>query len=416
VREQPIIPRKIEIGDEAVWFDMTYRGLTCEKGTMRYGFAMGFGRPSNIEDTDFIKAVRKRARNGVHLVHNRYFTDRTLSAVEAEGREAKLFYFDCSGDGKLSDDEIFTPTNTEEYGSTKQYSFVTSDFVMESQAKKTVSMRLKLTASFHGTQDRPSCMWSPACILEGEAEVDGGKAKLILFMGGLSGNYTEFGRASYALLEADQGDMEYPPRATLSSLIFHNDKFYQLRFEGSHEDGKTLRVALVPDTSPTGHLAVNIKGREDLKAEVSYATVKGASDKSIHFRIRGSQEFPVDKYVLDSGQLDLGESEDAKWSVSFKGPEFSIEEGETSVLEFGEPKMTVSSIDENNRYSPDVKERDTFSTNDRIYLTPKVVGLKGETYSRFRKREGNRYSDVEPHLTVTDSSGKQIVSKNLEYG
>lgn len=420
VAEEPIVPREIEIGDDATWFDMAYRGLTGEKGTMQYGFAMGYGTPGNIEETPFIKAVRKRAKNDVHLAYNPSFTDRTLSAVEAEGREAKLFYFDCDGNGKISDDEIFAPADVEEYSSSsKQYRFITSDFPLKSTAGEEVPFRAQLGASFYGDQDTLSCMWSPACVLEGQAEVEGGETKLILFMAGLDGDFTRFGRASYALMPAGQ-DLEYPPRATLSSLIFHNDKFYQLRFEGSCEEGNTLRVALVPDKSPTGHLAVDIKAAEDLKAKVSYATVKGASDKSIHFRMSGSQQFPVDQYVLESGQLEYGKDEDTNWSVSFsQGPKFSIEQGETSTLNLGEPKMAVSSIDENKRYHPEAEDRDTFSANERIYLGPKITGLKGEVYSRFRKQDkagGGGYEDLEPHLTITDSSGTEIVSQDLEFG
>ena len=415
--EEVIRPRPIEIGDDATWFDLEYRGLTCREGEMQYGFAMGYGRPGDMEDNAFITAVRQRADQDIHLVYNRSFGDRTLSAVETEDRAAKRFYFDCNADGKLTDDEIFEPVTFRESGSSKEYSFVTSDFSVAQEEDQPVPLRVKVSVSFYGQQDQPQCMWSPACILEGSAIFDGSEKRLLLFMGGLDGEFDRYGRSSYALLEADQ-DMQYPPRATLSSLIFHEGTFYQLRFEDAPEPGRPQRVALVEDTSPTGLLAVELQGSEALAARVGYATVKGKADKSIHFQVRKTQQFPVDEYVLEQGQFQFGQNEEFDWTVSFsEGPEFRIEDNKTSTLELGEPQLAVSSVDEHKRYSSDVKDLATFTSQDRIYLSPKVTGIKGEAYARFQKRDdGGRFNDVKPHLVIKGPTGEEIVSQDLEYG
>lgn len=418
-QKEVIEPRPIEIPDDAIWFDLEYRGLTCKEGEMRYGFSIGYGRPGDVKDSPFIKSVRKRTDKDIHVVYNGGFGDRALSAVETEGREVTLFYFDCDGNHKLSDGEIFKPINVKEYSSHKEWDFVTSDFVLTNGQGRAVPFRAKLTASFFGDQERPQAMWSPACILEGTAQINEQKTRLLLFAGGLDGDFVEYGRASYALLTSED-ETEYPPRATLSSLIFYEGKFYQLRFDGAFEQGKKLRAVLVADTSPTGELAVGLRGRKTLSTRVDYATVKGKTDKSIHFQIRETQRFPVDEYVLERGQFTFGQHEDYDWTVSFaQGPDFPIRQDDTSTLELGKPEMTVSSVDENKRYNPNVEDLDTFTSENRIYLSPKIVGIRSEAYLRVQKRDDSqtrRFNDVRPHLTIRNAAGQEMISQDLEYG
>ena len=76
-------------------------------------------------------------------------------------------------------------------------------------------------------------------------------------------------------------------------------------------------------------------------------------------RARASQRLPVDEYVLQRGQFQFGADDNHSWSVSFsEGPEFCISEGTTAMLELGQLRMAVRSIDERKRYRPDAEDRD----------------------------------------------------------
>ncbi len=407
---------------EPISVDLSYLGLDCGPGQMQYGYAYGYGRPSSVEDTPFIAAVQKQAKNEVHVVYNPSFPDRMLSAVETVEREAKRFYFDINADGKLSDEEVFEPVVNQQGPNWKEFSFVTSDFSLTSKKGGEIPFRAKLGVNFYGTQDRPSCMWSPACVLEGTAQIGDKKQRLMLFVGSLEGDYFEYGRSRYALLDPEK-EYQYPTQSRLSSLIFYEGAFYKLKFEGSFEEQGSLRAILVRDTSPTGTLAVELQGQEKLGAKISYANVDGKSDPTVHFKIQASQEFPIGRYVLQNGQFQFGLENNFNWQVGFsEGPDFSIEDGKTVTLKLGDPEMTVRSVDENKRYTSEVQDLDRFSSNSRIYISPMVSGADGETYTRFQKTQGilgalsRRFSDVKPHLIIKGPSGDNLVDQDLEYG
>lgn len=414
-QEGPLEPAPIVIGEDAICFNLAYRGLTCQAGQMEYGFAIGYGRPGSVKDNAFIEAVRTRAAGDVEVVYNRGFQDRPLSAIEIVEQQAKRFYFDANGDGKLSDDEVSEPVKTRDDPNWRQYDFVTPDFSLASAQGEEVPFRAKLSASFYGDSAEPSCMWSPACVLEGTSKINGKDLRLLLFTGGFEGEFFRYGRASYAFLDPRE-DPEYPPRAILSSLVFHEGTFYQLRFDGTHKE-ENLRAVLVKDTSPIGDMTLTLQGREALAARISYAAVKGKVDESIHFRIQQTQEFPVGQYVLNSGRFEFGRDDAYDWQVSLsKGPDFTIEQGQTAALELGPPKLVVSSVDENERYNAEMQNLDTFASSNNIYLTPVVEGADGETYSRFQKRDAQQFADVTPHLTIKGPAGQEIVSENLVPG
>lgn len=407
---------------EPISIDLAYRGLDGKAGRMQYGFAMGYGRPRDVEDTPFIEAVRQRAGGDVEIVYNRGFEDRTLSAVEVVDGEPKRFYFDANADGELSDDEITGPANSQTRINSRRFDFVTPDFAMTSETGDKVPFRVKLAVNYYGGNARPSCMWSPACVLEGAGRIAGKERRLVLFVGNLAPDFFQYGRGTYAFLDPGK-EVQYPARATLSSLIFYEDTFYKLRFEGSFKEPDSLRAILVRDTSPTGALAVELQGKEELATRIAYASVNGKSDPTVRFQIRKSQEFPVGRYVLQSGQFQFGRGDVRNWQVRFsEGPNFSIEDGKTVTVKLGDPELTVRSVDENKRYSRDVQNLDRFPTGSRIYISPVVSGADGETYSRFQKTQGimaalsRRFSDVKPHLMIEGPSGKQIVDKDLEYG
>lgn len=407
-------PRPIDIPADAIRFDLKYRGLSYEDGTMQYNFGIGYGMRDS-EDTPFLKAVRKRAVDDIRIVYFPGFSAQQYSAVEYKDSVAKKFYFDSNGDGKATDDEISTPINVTERGSTKRCDFVTSDFVATDREGRQYQFRARLQVRFYGEQAKPQCMWSPACVMEGTGLFKGEDTKFVLRVGDMDGRFTRWGRSEFSLMPGNS-DGKSVSQAQLSSLIFEDGQFYQLRFQDA-DDG-SLSVVLVEDNTPTGKLDVKLAGKEAVNASMSYARVKGAEDQTIRFTIRNSQAFPADNYVLSSGQFKYGTTGAHDRSVDFtEGPTYAIKAGETSTVVMGNCDMTVSSIDENRRYHPEVKEQAEFDSNMDVFLSLKVRGAGGEVFTRFKKKNGKGwYEEVEPHLTIADAQGKIVASEALEYG
>ena len=61
-------------------------------------------------------------------------------------------------------------------------------------------------------------------------------------------------------------------------------------------------------------------------------------------------------------------------------------------MELGTPALSVSAIDEQERYNSNVKEKSTYAKGTPIYLTPQIKGKAGEVYLRFSQKSagGNR--------------------------
>ena len=410
-------PRAIDIPEDAVRFDLSYRGLSYEKGSMQYNFSYGYGLGKH-DETPFLKAVKKRAVNETKVVYFPGFTQQKYSVVEYQDRQAEKFYFDCNGDEKLAADEVFTPINVTESGSSKRCDFVTSDFSVTDQKDRQYRFRARLGVSFYNGQTEPQCMWSPACVMEGSAPFEGKDTKFVLRLGNMDGLFTQWGRSQFSLIPSDADTGGYVPQSRLSSLVFHDGTYYQLRFEDRDDEAGKITAVLVEDKTPTGKLAVKLQGKEAMDATVSHASVSGADDKTIQFSIGNSQEYPADQYVLKSGQFSYGTSAKHDYSVDFsEGPSYTITANNTASVVMGNCDVAVSSIDENRRYYSDVKEQAEFDKDMNVYLSLKVRGAGGELLTRFKKRGGNdQYQDIKAHMTITDTNGKTIESQDLEYG
>jgi len=295
---------------------------------------------------------------------------------------------------------------------------VTSDFTVTDQKGRQYRFRARLGVRFYSGQTEPQCMWSPACVMEGSAAFKGKDTKFVLRLGNMDGRFTQWGRSHFSLIPSDADTGRNVPQSPLSSLIFNDGTFYQLRFLDADADAGKLTAVLVKDDTPTGKLAVKLKGKEAINAYMSYTTVSGAEDKTIQFSIRNSQEFPADSYVLDWGQFSYGTTGDHDHSVDFtEGPSYTIAAGNTATVLMGNCDVTASSIDENRRYNSDVKEQSEFDSDMNVYLSLKVRGAGGELFTRFKKKDENgQYQEVKAHMTITDAKGKTIESKELEYG
>ncbi|UCF15397.1 MAG: hypothetical protein JSW59_18485 [Phycisphaerales bacterium] len=401
----------------AIVFDMKYRGLSGEKDELRYNSYWGYGQRE--KKTPFIEKVRKNGGQ-FSTVYNSHFKGAEWSAVELKGDEAVAFYFDLNADGKVSDNEKILPVTSEESGSSRHWEFVTPDFVLTTDKGVRAPFRTLLQVRFYGKSSRPTCMWSPSCVLEGTSTLAGKPTKLILYASGFSGSFTEFGKCSYSLLGADEQTGRYVSRQTLSSLVNYDGQYYRMKLYGAHAKGKNVQAVLEKYTGDTGEMAVKLIGNSELKAELGSASLAGTKHDTIRFNISGGQSvLPAEAYELRSGYINYGTDTDDLCRVSIKeGPEFEIEADKTCDVELGKPTLSVRAIDEKERYRSNAEEKSVFSEGTRIHLSPKIVGKAGELYGRFSRRDDNsrRYEDVEPTIRIVDSKGNEVASATMEYG
>ncbi len=394
-------------------FEMKYRGLTSEPDSLRYNSFWGFGS-SNSDDQPFIQAVKAKAGE-IETVYNPNFKGAEWAAVARKDNKATQMYFDLNADGELADNEIIPATKSPN-GQEGTFEFITPDFTMKTDDGET-QFRALLQARVYTGSDQLNCTWSPACVLEGTADVDGVPAKLILYANGFSGGFDTFGSNTFSLLFGERREGQYVPRTTLSKITDHAGTFYRMQIEQG-ENGEVARVTLKKDTSPTGELKVTMVGDNNVKARLNNATVKGAEDKGIQFNVgQGASRMPQGQYEVASGYVIYGLGDKYNWNVSFtNGPTLAIEPNKVSDIALGEPKMEVVAVDEKKRYASPPEEETTYSKGTTVFLSPRVLGKAGEIYGRFNKTENNRSTAVEPTVTITDSEGKQVASETMEYG
>jgi len=403
----------------ATVFEMAYRGLSTLDDPLSYRSFWGFGGGGG-EQEPFVQAVKSQVKEYT-VVFNRSLQKNQWSVVELKDKKPIALYFDVNADGKLSDNEKFLPAARTESDSSFPYAFVTSDFTMYTDDQREIPFRVALVGQAYNT-DRISYMWSPACVLEGQATLEGEPLKLFLYADGFRGSFTTFGSCSYILLPAGQKLEGYLPRSPLSSLIYHKGTFYRLKLSGTQEKGKAVQVALTKDTTPTGQLAVALQGKETLKARVGRSTINGAAGNSIYFNLPDTQSpLPEGRYRLVSGLISYGVRGDRDWQVTFnQGPAFDINAGKTGQIELGGLSLAVSAVDEKERYQSNVKQRSTYAKGTSIYLSPQIKGKAGEVYTRFDGIQDlgglNRSGPVKPHLTIRDPDGKTVAWADLEYG
>ncbi len=399
----------------AAVFEMKYRGLDKPDDPLSYHSFWGFGGPGDGGNDPFVQAVKSQVKDCT-AVYNGSLPQK-WSVVELQDKKPAAFYFDLNADGKLADNEKFLPISASNIGF--PYVFVTSDLQITTKSQRRVSFRVMLVANERGNGEY-SFMWSPHCVLEGQATLDGKPTRLVLFANGFDGSFAEYGRGNLALIPAEQKIEGYLPRSTFSSLITQQGTFYHVKLQEPSGRSDAVRIIMEKDTSPTGRAALHVAGKEETKAHLAGVQLRGAKDATIQMYVGGTEPtLPVGSYQITYGNLTYGQQKDDEWQVSFnEGPTFEIKDGQTTRLEFGQPVLTIKAVAENDRYRSDAKERTTYAKGTSIYLSPQIKGRAGEIYGRFTQRDvaSNNFSDVKPHIAITDADGKLIVSADMEYG
>jgi hypothetical protein len=415
------VPDLPEVPAGAFVFDLKYRGQTGAADDVEYHSYWGFGGREG-EQSDFLKEVEKQAGK-VYRVYNAVLSDRAWSAVEYEGKRILAFYFDLNADGKLADNERIPPTRL---AGSQSVEFVTPDFRLRAGRGTDPGgeglFRVLLRASRYAGSGEPNFMWSPACVLEGTASINGAPARLLLFADGFGSAFTRFGSSTCALLVGDSAAKPgaYIPRETLSSLVRCAGQFYHVKFEGRRSSGHPARAVLTKDTSPTGTLAVKLQGKGPVPCTLGHAYLHGTDDPAVFFNVSDpADKLPVGSYALERGDLHYGGANGKEWQVSFTdGPKATLQADQRIEVAMGEPTLTVRAINEQDRYNREAKESAVFKQGDRVFLEPKLLGRNREVLTRFRRSSGSggAPTDVPPSLKITTAEGKEVLAKTMEYG
>jgi hypothetical protein len=406
----------------AVIFDLKYVAQTGGTGDIQYFSFWGYGGSDDeAQRNPFLQAVGQKTPR-LYYVQNPSFTGRKWAAIEYHRRVATALYFDLNADGKLSEEERILPTRRNDSG----VDFITPDFLVTPQPGGPAMLcRALLRVNFYQGSSEPNCMWSPAAVLEGSAELNGKPARLLLYASSPAGEYAKYGASGYALLTEDQANSNpdhYISRETLSSLVCIQGSFYHLTIDGLRSNGLPARVLLAKDDSPTGELSVKLTGSNSFPSTFASLYLNGVNDKNVFLRVSGVNDklaLPTGTYTLSSGTISYGSTNANEWDVSFtKGPSAMVEAGQSILLALGEPTLAVRAIDLKDRYNSQAVESATFKRGTTVYLEPKILGKGQEVFGRFRETTGARNgpTDRPPRITITGPDGKNLLSKVMDYG
>lgn len=397
-------------------FDMRYRGLDPrEDGLLNRG---SYGYGGTEEETPFITDLKSHGVKNIKLVHNFEFMGAETCALQMYKGKPVAFFIDLNTDGKVTANEKMLPFTVDNGNETF---FLTPDFSFKNRYQKRCTIRALIRAQGEGRN--LWCGWSPSCVLEGETKIGNEPARLTLLSAGLSGSFSQFGR-SYASLQVGDDQLEKQPgHNTLSRLIWANEHFYRLNILHPTDRPSNLRVVLEEDTLPRGRLRVKLHAGNLIPSEIRWARVQGATgEEGISLALpTDSMALPMGAYRLDRGALYYGTKTNEKaWTVDFDtGPVFTVKAEEESAIKLGQPKLQIQAVNQRDRYQSNPQTQTTYKRGTRIYLNRQVAGQAGESYGRFEERrsaEGRRYREIEPHIRIANPQGKQILSKDLEYG
>jgi len=420
---EPVVLNLITAAPEAfepvqanqIVFDMTYRGLSGPNDDFFFPYGYGYG--GQDEDTPFIKDLKRHGIKNLRLVHNLEFKGAEISALEVSRKKPVAFYMDLDANGKVTANERITPLPSQDEDGLRTY-FLTPDFSFKNSEDQQVCFRAMLNVYTHNGQDPVNWHWTPSCVLEGRTQVGDQQARLLLYPSGMSGDFDTFG-LSDASLQIGETLTRKPDRSDLSRLWHANDRFYRLEIKHPEDNRAALRVVMTEDTSPTGQVKAQLTFKEEAHGKIQHALIRGATlEDNISLALpEASMALPIGTYRLDRGALSYGVDEKNQWQVDFTdGPVMTIKQGTENTVSLGSPTLALCAIDTKDRYRANPSTQTTYQKGTRIYLDRKVTGQAGESYGRFQRLKGRSRTDILAHITIANPKGKQILSKDLEYG
>jgi hypothetical protein len=259
-------------------------------------------------------------------------------------------------------------------------------------------------------------------VLEAEGTLADQPARFVLYSAGLSGAFDRFGHTHMALDLGTKAQDRRHLRNSLSSLLFLENRFYRLELL-PRENPPALRLMLTPDDTPTGLVKIQFEPTDRLETKLRWLRIEGARPEDNIFMAADTDRLPVGRYQVPRGSFFYGTADAAQsWAVDFdQGPEFAVRAEETTTVRLGKPRLGIQAVEYNRRYDKKSAEQTSYPRGARIYLTRQVTGSAGEDYGRFEtkrdpKSSAYNYRQVQARITIKNPQGKQILSKDLEYG
>jgi hypothetical protein len=305
--------------------------------------------------------------------------------------------------------------------------FVTPDFEVKSAGK---SSPYRVFAQAQMYDKTCNIMWSPSCVLEGTAKLNGKEQRLVLYdVSPGTADYAKFGSSRISLAAtkpSKEAENTYPHmnRVSLSRVLRLDNKYYEVRFS---EDKQ--QALLKPSTLPIGSLQLAIAGSADMKSSEPYLTLVGDKDKDVNFSVstgKNKTELPALAYRIQHGNLSYwagpgenpGQKQETRknlWQCDFKdGSAFTVLPKQTASVEIGKPELSITAVDERKRNQTNVTTQTLFHKGDSVYLSRVVKGKAGEQYGRFR--QGDDWNGNKPTYKITDAANAVVTSGTLEYG
>jgi len=195
------------------------------------------------------------------------------------------------------------------------------------------------------------------------------------------------------------GVRSLPARETVGKLAKVGDAYYAIDIAS---DGSSL--ALSPTEPQFGTLAV-----EANDAAVELRLWSDAADQ--HLLQNREWQLPAGKYTAihavlttkdESGDIWVFSPFTPAFAAACMGPLdfFTIEPGETTSIRMGPPFVVKANIR-------------TWSSSDRVAISPVLVGCAGEEYSAAFQRDGER--PPPPTVKIVDEKGTVLVSGKCGY-
>jgi hypothetical protein len=365
-------------------------------------------------------------------------------ALETDGVKSGALYMDLDGNGKLSPNEKILPSkrmySTGAGPKGAMFCYATPDFKAKTKEGKEFTHRLVLTDEIHeadGEKARHSIMFAPACVWEGSGSIAGKAFRLILLDVNFDGQFTLFGQDACKLMpETDylryghftetlqmmtSGQMVCE---SLSQLIFVEQQFYSFRLETARDGVQPARVVLKKSEIPLSEFALEFKGTEEVKAELSAVSLRRGSEVFFDLSDTKGKErkLPIGSYQVRKGFIRYGSTKTDEWQVDFQnGPEIAVAAESPCIVKLGQPKLTPTVVKQRDRYNSEAKPVEVFKKGDDLYCSPEVKGLAGETYGCFSQSSTQKRSIVsrqtpDPQVRILDVKGKEVASASMPYG